>query len=110
MHSAFFMSPISYVIKSAASLTWCNDIAPSKWKIAGRWYCAYPSIREYAASRDLPVRPVQIDDKNLLGLDLGREVHLQQSTGGRVPEVPGLPVDPASLPNGDCGAGLQRTR
>ncbi len=70
-----FVDLISYVIKSAASPTRCNDIALPRWKIAGRWYCAYPSIRECAAPRDLPVRPVQIDDEDALDLGLGRTIY-----------------------------------
>jgi hypothetical protein len=66
---------ILYVIKSAASPTWCNDIAPPRWKIAGRWYCAYPPLRECAAPWDLPVRPVKIEDKEVLDLGLGRSIH-----------------------------------
>jgi hypothetical protein len=40
------MDLISYVIKSAASPTRCNDIAPPRWNIVGQLYCEYPSIRE----------------------------------------------------------------
>ncbi len=40
------VDPISFVIKAAASPIRCNNIGPPRWKIAGRWYCAYPSIRE----------------------------------------------------------------
>ncbi len=41
----------------------------------GRWYCAYPSIRECAPPRDLPVKPVKIDDKDMLDLGLGRSIY-----------------------------------
>jgi hypothetical protein len=71
-NTSLYVNPISYVIKSAASPTRCNNIAPPRWKIAGRWYSAYPSIRECAPPRDLPVRPVQIEDKDVLDLGLGR--------------------------------------
>jgi hypothetical protein len=33
--TSLYVDPISYVIKSAASSTRCNDIAPPRWKIAG---------------------------------------------------------------------------
>jgi hypothetical protein len=55
-NTSLFVVPISYVIKSAASPTRCNVITPPRWNIAGQWYCAYPSIREYVAPRDLPVK------------------------------------------------------
>jgi hypothetical protein len=43
--------------------------------LRGRWYCAYPSIRESAPPRDLPVRPVQIEDEDMLDLGLGRSIY-----------------------------------
>jgi hypothetical protein len=70
--TSLYVDPISYVIKSAASPTMCNDIAPPRWKIAARWYCAYPSIRECALPRDLPVKPVNIEDKDVLDLGLSK--------------------------------------
>ncbi len=45
-NTGLFMDLISYVIKSAASPTRCNDIAPPRWNIVGQLYCEYPSIRE----------------------------------------------------------------
>jgi hypothetical protein len=74
-NTSLYVDPISYVIKSAASPTRCNDIAPPRWKIAGRWYCAYPSIRECAPPRDLPVKPVIIDKEDVLDLGLGRSIY-----------------------------------
>ena len=41
-NSSLFVDPISFVLKTAASPTRCNDIAPPRWNIAGKWYCAYP--------------------------------------------------------------------
>jgi hypothetical protein len=74
-NSSLYVDPISYVIKSAAYPTRCNDIAPPRWKIAGRWYCAYPSIRECAPPMDLPVKPVNIDEEDVLDLGLGRSIY-----------------------------------
>jgi hypothetical protein len=51
--------------------------ADCKWNIAGQWYCAYPSIRECAASRDLAVRVVHIYEDDLLDLGLGRSIYSQ---------------------------------
>jgi hypothetical protein len=33
--TSLYVDPISYVLKSAASPTRCNDIAPQRWNIAG---------------------------------------------------------------------------
>jgi hypothetical protein len=43
-----FVDLISFVIKSAAAPVRCNDIAPLHWKLSGRWYCAFPQIRDCA--------------------------------------------------------------
>jgi hypothetical protein len=40
-----FIDPISFVIKAAA-LVRCNDIAPLRWRLNRRWYCAYPQIQD----------------------------------------------------------------
>jgi hypothetical protein len=40
-----FVDPISFVIKAAAPVR-CNDVAPPRWRLNGRWYCAFPEIRE----------------------------------------------------------------
>ncbi len=74
-NTSLYADPISYGIKSAASPTRCNDIAPPRWKIAGRGFCAYPSIRECAPPRDLPVKQLQIEDEDVLDLGLGRSIY-----------------------------------
>jgi hypothetical protein len=35
-----FVDPISFVIKAAAAPVRCNDVAPPRWWLNGRWYCA----------------------------------------------------------------------
>ncbi len=35
-----FVDPISFVIKSAGSPVHCNDIAPLRYKVGGKWYCS----------------------------------------------------------------------
>jgi hypothetical protein len=39
-----FVDPISFVIKAAAAPVRCNDDAPPRWRLNGRWYCAFPEI------------------------------------------------------------------
>ncbi len=74
-NASVFVDPISFVIKTAASPTRCNDIAPPRWNIAGRWYCAYPAIRECAPPKDLPVEAVIINEEEVLDLGLGRSIY-----------------------------------
>jgi hypothetical protein len=56
-----FVDPISYVIKSAGSPVHCNDIAPPRYKVGGKWYCSYPELRECHDPAMLPVDEVKID-------------------------------------------------
>ncbi len=77
-NGSLFVDPISYVIKTAASPTRCNDIAPPRWNIPGKWYCAYPAVRECAPPRDLPVEAVNIDEEDLLDLGLGRSIYSKE--------------------------------
>ncbi len=102
-NTSLFIDPISYVIKSMASPTRCNNIAPPRWNIARWWYCAYPSIREYVPPRDLPVNALKINEDDLLYMGLGWSI-----AGGGVSEVPGFPRDQGGLPGGDSRAGLWR--
>jgi hypothetical protein len=74
-NTSLFVDPISYIIKSAALPTRCNDIAPPRWNIAGWWYCAYPSISVCAAPKELPVKVVQTEKDDLLDLDLGWSIY-----------------------------------
>ena len=70
-----FVDPISYVVKPMGTLMRCNNIAPVRYSIAGRWYCATPVLRECTAPKSLPVEPVRIDDTNIAGQGLGRSIY-----------------------------------
>ncbi len=53
-----FVDPISYVIKSAGSPIHCNDVAPPRYKVGGKWYCSYPVLKECHDPAMLPVDKV----------------------------------------------------
>jgi hypothetical protein len=53
----------------------CNDIAPPRWRLNGRWYCAFPEIRDYTEPGRIPVKPVAIDDIKVMNLGLGRSIY-----------------------------------
>ncbi len=76
----FFVDPISYVIKMAASPTWCNSIAPLRWNIARNLCCANPAIWEWAPLREpaCGVEAVNNEEDKLLGLGLGRSVYSKE--------------------------------
>jgi hypothetical protein len=46
-----FVDQISFVIKAAAAPVRCNDIA-----LNGRWYCAFPEIRDCAEPGRIPMK------------------------------------------------------
>jgi hypothetical protein len=68
-----FVDPISLVIKTAPVR--CNDIAPPRRKLGGKWYCSFPALRDCAEPAQLPVDPVKISDVNVLDLGLGRSIY-----------------------------------
>ena len=70
-----FVDPISFVIKPMGTLTRCNDIAPVRYCIADRWYCATPVLRECTPPKSLPVEPVRIDETNVASQGLGRSIY-----------------------------------
>jgi hypothetical protein len=73
-----FVDPISLVIKTAAAPVRCNDIAPPRWKLGGKWYCSFPALRDCAEPAQLPVDPVKVSDVNLLNLGLGRSIYSKE--------------------------------
>ncbi len=64
-----FADPISFVIKATPALVKCNNIAPLRWRLNGRWYCAFPEIRGCA---EPGWKPIAIDDIKVMNLGLGR--------------------------------------
>ncbi len=65
-----FVDPISFVIKAVAAPVRCNDVAPPRWRLNGRWYCAFPEIRDCAEPGKIPMKPIAIDDVKVLDLGL----------------------------------------
>ncbi len=50
-----FVDLISFVIKAAAAPVRCNDVTPPRWRLNGRWYCAFPEIRDCAEPGKIPM-------------------------------------------------------
>jgi hypothetical protein len=73
-----FVDPISYVIKSAGSPVHCNDIAPSRYKVGGKWYCSYPELRECHDPAMLLVDEVKIDPVNVNNVGLGKSIYMKK--------------------------------
>jgi hypothetical protein len=70
-----FADPISFVIKATPVLVKCNNIAPPRWRLNGRWYCAFPEIRDCAEPGWIPMKPIAIDDIKVMNVGLGRSIY-----------------------------------
>ncbi len=73
-----FVGPISYVIKSAGSPIHCNDVAPPRYKVGGKWYCNYPEPKECHYPEMLPVDEVRIDPVKVNNIGLGKSIYTQE--------------------------------
>ncbi len=73
-----FLDPISYVIKSAGSPVHCNDVAPPRYKVAGKWYCSYPDLRECHDPAMLPVDEVKINLVTVNNIGLGKSIYTRE--------------------------------
>ncbi len=70
-----FVDPISYVLKSAGSPIHCNDVAPPRYKVGGKWYCSYPELKECHDPAMLPVDEVKIDPVEVSDIGLGKSIY-----------------------------------
>ncbi len=91
-----FVDPISYMIKSAGSPIHCNDVAPPRYKVGGKWYCSYPELKECHDPEMLPVDEVRINPSRSTTSDWGK-VSTQRSSwkslpGSRTARGPGRPT------------------
>jgi hypothetical protein len=73
-----FVDPISYVIKSAGSPAHCNDIAPLRYKVGGKWYCSYPDPRECHDPAMLPMDEVKIYPLTVNNIGLGKSIYTKE--------------------------------
>jgi hypothetical protein len=73
-----FVDPISYVIKSAGSPIHCNDVAPPRYKVGGKWYCSYPELKECHDPAMLPVGEVKIDPVEVNNIGLGKSIYTKE--------------------------------
>ncbi len=72
------MDPISYVIKSEGSPLHCNDVAPLRYKVGGKWYCSYPELKECHDPVMLPVDEVRIDPVKVNDIGLGKSLYTKE--------------------------------
>ncbi len=95
-----FADPISFVIKATPALVRCNNIAPPRWRLNGRWYCAFPEIRDCAEPGRIPMEPIAIDNIKVMNLGLGRSIY-SPAVGG-VCALPGEPGDMTCILGREC--------
>jgi hypothetical protein len=72
------VDPISYVIKSAGSPIHCNDVAPPRYKVGGKWYCSYPELKKCHDPEMLPVDEVRIDPVKVNDIGLGKSIYTKE--------------------------------
>ncbi len=46
-----------------------------EFRVTCRWYCAFPEIRDCAEPGKIPMKPVAIEDVNVMELGLGRSIY-----------------------------------
>jgi hypothetical protein len=80
-----FMEQISYVITSAGSPMHCNDVAPPRHKLGGKWYCTYPELRECHDPTMLSVDEVQTKRLRMNDLGLGK-ANIRRSSWMNLPQ------------------------
>jgi hypothetical protein len=73
-----FVDPISFVIKSAGSPIHCNDVAPPRYKVGGKWYCSYPELKECHDPAMLPVDEVKINPVEVNDVGLGKIIYTKE--------------------------------
>jgi hypothetical protein len=56
----------------------CNDIAPPRYKVGGKWYCSYPELRECHDPAMLPVDEVKIEPVNMTDIGLGKSIYTKK--------------------------------
>jgi len=75
-NTEYFVDPVSLVLRPTGVIIKCNSIAPPRYSISGKFYCAFPEgLRECHAPNTLPLAPLEIkeDDEETLGL--GRSIY-----------------------------------
>jgi hypothetical protein len=70
-----FVDPISYVTTSADSPVHCNDIAPPRYQLGGKWYCSYPKLRECHDLAMLLVDEVKTEGLHMNDISLGKSIY-----------------------------------
>ena len=43
-NDTMFMDPFTRIVTTYPTIIPCSDLMPSRWRIAGNWYCAHPTV------------------------------------------------------------------
>ncbi len=76
-----FVDPISCFIKTAGSPEHCNDIAPPRYLVRGKWYCSYPELRECHNLAMLPVDEGRIKLVEMNDIGLCKSIYTKKQLG-----------------------------
>src|SRR5450830_1313255 len=70
-----YVDPISLVVRKSGVVTVCNDVAPPRYLIGGKWFCAYPALRDCGSPDEIPLEPIKVGDIPTLGQGLGQSIY-----------------------------------
>jgi hypothetical protein len=76
-----FVDTISYFIKTTGSPVHCNDIAPPRYKVGGKWYCSYPELRECHNPPMLLVDKVRKESVEMNDIGLCKSTYTKKQLG-----------------------------
>ena len=78
-----FVDPFTLNLITHGTIVRCNDVAPPRWLISGKWYCALPKIMECHQPKYLPLADMKLyltskDETKGLGRSIYNEQQMTQ--------------------------------
>ena len=77
MHNnkSVFVDPITFILQSYGTNQICNNVAPPRYKIAGQWFCAKPTLEICPDPEQVPVGGVKVDELSFKALHFGESMY-----------------------------------
>jgi hypothetical protein len=60
----------------------CNDIAPARYQLGGKWYCSYPKLRDCHDPAMLPMDEVKIEGLRMKDISLSKSIYTKKQLDG----------------------------
>jgi hypothetical protein len=68
----------------------CNEIAPPRYKLGGKWYCSYPELRECHDPAMILVDEVQIEGVRINDIGLGKRINTKKQFDEFATRIPSI--------------------